>query len=215
MLEEMKEKTALIVFIEGADGVGKTTFTSGLIRQLALADKKVAATHIIKHTNSGNSFYNEWTKGKHNDLTAAACMLGVTASTIREMNESKYYHEIIIVDRSQASFYAFQLNKPNIRELFLPVFEQSLEADFYKDSNFMTIYLHCDPVIAQERMLASRGTLDYIESRGVEFQETVRQTYNECFTKYEILAPSLIIDTGVVDSERAVNSGFIEIVKRL
>lgn len=199
---------SLVLFIEGADGVGKSSFTEGLIKLLRKSFYLVNSTHIIKHTAAGAAFYKEWTAGKHTDLTAALCMLGVTMGTLADIKDRQQYSDVVIVDRSQASFFAYQLSRDGIRETMLPVFELSLDSEFYTKNNIATIYLECDAAVATQRMLSSRGTLDHIEDRGIEYQNVVKATYEECFKTYPVLRPELRLNTTTLTIEEVINQGF-------
>ena len=196
-------KSALFVFIEGSDGVGKSSILNAILRNFVSSKLRISATHLIKHTRVGTAFYQEWTTGAMTDLPAALAMLGSTVATLEDISKAKDNYDIVLVDRSQASFFAYQLSDKGIRKLLLPTFEKTLEADFYKECNFVTIYLTCDSDIAKERMLKSRGSLDAIESKGSNYQETVKQAYQECFKTYYYLLPNCIIDTGINDQETA------------
>ena len=196
-------KSALFVFIEGSDGVGKSSILNAILKNFVSSKLRISATHLIKHTRVGTAFYQEWITGAMTDLTAALAMLGSTVATLEDISKAKDNYDIVLVDRSQASFFAYQLNNEGIRKLLLPAFEKTLEADFYKECNFVTIYLTCDSDIAQERMLKSRGTLDAIESKGPKYQEIVKQAYQECFNSYQYLMPNCVIDTGINDQETA------------
>lgn len=197
------KKSALFVFIEGADGVGKSTIMNAILKNFVSSKLRISATHLIKHTRVGTAFYQEWTTGAMTDLPAALTMLGTTVATLEDISKAKDNYDIIVVDRSQASFFAYQLNDKGLRKLLLPAFEETLEAGFYKECNFATIYLTCDSEIAKERMLKSRGSLDAIETKGSDYQETVKQGYQECFETYYYLLPNCIIDTGINDQEVA------------
>ncbi|MEG3034004.1 MAG: hypothetical protein RR877_00755 [Aurantimicrobium sp.] len=194
-------KSALFVFIEGADGVGKSSIMNAILKNFVSSKLRISATHLIKHTRVGTAFYQEWTGGAMTGLPAALAMLGSTVATLEDISKAKDNYDIVLVDRSQASFFAYQLSDKGLRKLLLPAFEETLEAGFYKECNFATIYLTCDSNIAKERMLKSRGTLDAIESKGSDYQETVKQAYSECFKTYYYLLPTCIIDTGANDQE--------------
>ena len=196
-------KSALFVFIEGADGVGKSSIMNAILKNFVSSKLRISATHLIKHTRVGTAFYQEWTTGTITDLPAALVMLGSTVATLEDISKAKDNYDIVLVDRSQASFFAYQLSDNGLRKLLLPVFEKTLEAGFYKECNFATIYLTCDSEIAKERMLKSRGSLDAIESKGSNYQEIVKQAYQECFMAYRYLAPNCVIDTGINDQEAA------------
>lgn len=207
-------KNALVVFIEGADGVGKTTFIKTLTERLFSDKLYVVNTHLITLTDFGKVFYQDFTNSKYNDLTAALGMLSVTTASISKLNEMKSDYNIIIVDRSQASFFAYQLNSQEIKEALLTPYEKSLAVKFYNVSNYVTIYLECEANVAKNRMLTGRGSLDAIEARGISFQNDAKAAYEECFTKYPQLAPKLRIDTGVNNEKQTLELGY-NLVKSL
>ena len=196
-------KSALFVFIEGADGVGKSSTMNAILKHYANSKLRISATHLIKHTRVGTAFHQDYTNGIISGLPAVLVMLGSTVATLDDISKAKDNYDIILIDRSQASFFAYQLNDTNNRKLLMSAFEETLSSEFYKECNFVTIYLTCDSDIAQERMLKSRGTLDAIESKGPKYQETVKQAYQECFNSYQYLKPSCVIDTGIFDQETA------------
>ena len=192
-------KSALFVFIEGSDGVGKSSILNAILKNFVSSKLRISATHLIKHTRVGTAFYQEWITGAMTDLTAALAMLGSTVATLEDISKAKDNYDIVLVDRSQASFFAYQLNDTNNRKLLMSAFEETLSSEFYKECNFTTIYLTCDTETAKERMLKSRGSLDVIESKGTDYQEYVKQSYQECFKSYQHLAPGCIVDTGISD----------------
>ena len=196
-------KSALFVFFEGADGVGKSSIMNAILKNFVSSKLRISATHLIKHTRVGTAFYQEWTTGAMTDLPAVLVMLGSTVATLEDISNAKDNYDIVLVDRSQATFFAYQLSDMGIRKLLLPAFEETLKVGFYKECNFATIYLTCDSEIAKERMLKSRGSLDAIESKGSNYQETVKQAYQECFNSYQYLMPNCVIDTGINDQETA------------
>lgn len=209
------DKKALIVFIEGADGVGKSTITNGLLKGLAQKDLDIAATHLIKHTRVGTAFYQDWTNGVVKGLTAATLMLGSTVATLEDIQNSVVSHDVIVIDRSQASFFAYQLSEHSLRRVLEPAFIETLKAKFYKECDFTTIYLECDPNIAMERMKQSRGSLDAIESLGTIFQEKIARTYQECFLRFPELYPQCTIDTGRTDVDQAIETAIDHVMALL
>ena len=192
-------KSALFVFIEGADGVGKSSTMNAILKHYANSKLRISATHLIKHTRVGTAFHQDYTNGNISGLPAVLVMLGSTVATLDDISKAKDNYDIILIDRSQASFFAYQLNDTNNRKLLMSAFEETLSSEFYKECNFTTIYLTCDTETAKERMLKSRGSLDVIESKGTDYQEYVKQSYQECFRSYQHLAPGCIIDTGISD----------------
>lgn len=206
-------KKPLVVFIEGADGVGKSSITNGIIRALAGYGISVAATHLIKHTRTGSALHLDFTTGEITDLPAMISMLGVTTATLQDFCAKDYKEEVIIVDRSQASFYAYQMVEIENRILFRPLFIQTLTAEFYKKYNYITIYLECDSNVAIERIKSSRGALDAIESLGVEFQDRIKANYDHCFNMFEKLRPNIRINTEINDAPSAVNLA-LDLIKK-
>ena len=196
-------KSALFVFIEGADGVGKSSTMNAILKHYANSKLRISATHLIKHTRVGTAFHQDYTNGNISGLPAVLVTLGSTVATLDDISKAKDNYDIILIDRSQASFFAYQLNDTNNRKLLMSAFEETLSSEFYKECNFTTIYLTCDTETAKERMLKSRGSLDVIESKGPKYQEIVKQTYQECFNSYQYLKPSCVIDTGIFDQEAA------------
>lgn len=198
----------LYVFIDGADGVGKSSFMQGLVKKLKTHGQSVMVTHIIKHTEFGKKFYQEWTEGVHCDVEGAHRMLQATVGTIQELSNMKESYDVVIVDRSQASFYAYQMCNSVVKQNLAVDFYNSLEVDFYWKNRIVNIYLHCDPTITARRMLEGRGALDHIEKRGVVFQQTVASEFEICFKRHPSLRPQLRINTGIMGAAAVCDVGF-------
>ena len=196
-----QDKKALFVFIEGADGVGKSTITNNIIKTLLDQNLAVAATHLVKHTRGGAAFYLDWTSGSISGLPAALVMLGVTVNTLEDIKQSEENYDVIIVDRSQASFFAYQFTDSINKENLLEAYNTTLKANFYKHCNFTTIYLECDSKVTAQRMVENRGQLDAIETKGSDYQDKVKGLYETCFYSYPQLSPGIRINTGVTDIE--------------
>ena len=195
-------KKSVTFFIEGSDGVGKSTI-SKLIQDASRAKNiQTSNTHIIRSTSLGRTFYDEFVAGKLSDFTGALHMLGSTVSTIEQLYENNNSEVVNVVDRSQASFYAYQMYDPSIGDVIEKAYEHSLTNMFYKNSKYFVIYIKCQPEIALDRINKTRGSLDSIETLGPVFQRSIQGRFEKCFLKYPILKPSLVIDT-TDDSEES------------
>lgn len=188
-------KNSVTFFIEGSDGVGKSTISKLIQDTLRAKNIQTPNTHIIRSTSVGWAFYNEFVAGKLSDFTGALHMLGSTVSTIEQLYENNNSEVVNIVDRSQASFYAYQMSDPSIGNAIEKAYEHSLTNMFYKNSKYFVIYVKCQPEIALDRILKTRGSLDSIETLGPVFQRTIQGRFEQCFLKYPILKPSIVIDT--------------------
>ena len=88
-------KSALFVFIEGSDGVGKSSILNAILKNFVSSKLRISATHLIKHTRVGTAFYQEWITGAMTDLTAALAMLGSTVATLEDISKAKDNYDIV------------------------------------------------------------------------------------------------------------------------
>lgn len=197
------DSNALIVFVDGADGVGKSSVIDAIVKNLFSENLKITTTHLIKHTEVGESFYTNWINGEFSDFNAALIMLGVTCGTLENLEKISSRYDIILVDRSQASFFAYQISNSKNKECLLTAFKETLNNSFYSNCRYINVNMYCDPKVARERMLLSRNSLDAIESKGVEYQKKIIESYQECFNTFEKLSPDLTINTGEIDKHEA------------
>lgn len=188
-----KTRNTIWIIVEGSDGVGKTTFIKNLYFFLTkhfkvierpintVLDKRIdydkyLVDDFIKHLNQ---FYRTV---KNIELFN------------REVWNNKENIDFFILDRGQASFYAYNMSDKKIDYLFSNIYRESLNSIFYKTNNIINIYLDCDVDVAMDR-IKKRSMLDDIESKGIDFQKIVKERYQECFKKYQCLRPHIVFNT--------------------
>jgi thymidylate kinase len=200
--EIIKRRPTLFLFVEGADGVGKTSYITKLADTLSNKGYKVKVSSIMAYTVESVDFKIKYTRGDYTPFQAALGMLHHTVTNLDLMYRNSYYYDVVLVDRSQASFYAYNLAFEENQTLLAP-FENSLNADIYKANRFNTIYLICDPRVALKRISKTRA-LDSIETQGTSLQNKVTDRYKEFYAIYPKLEPSLLINTSSNSADQLV-----------
>lgn len=225
----MKNKP-FVIFIDGADGVGKSTLTQNLLHELDLHNQfahmgddnrkplKFGTYDILRSTQAG-TFIREAmiTEELDETLRYSGFMYGVFYGLKKLFEQTD--KDIIICDRSQATPYAYNICAPDmpaaIKNAQIALFDDMNKRFFAKHGfQFLNVYLQLDPKIAFERMTASREKLDVIEQRGVPFQEQVARGYESYFNKHTSVDRLLRYDTAKVSSKDTAQHIYYELKKR-
>lgn len=178
-----------LIFIDGTDGVGKSTVALELA---SLIIKKFTTTVSVKSimsvTEIGTLIKNKAISEKdHNEYLN---FLGFCYSTFTGI-ESIYndsQHSVYIVDRSQASTFAqnicsSELNS-QIKTSMLNIFNDLNEIFVNKhQGSYCNFLLELDPAIALKRISASRKQLDNFEIKGEEYQNKIQRCFRLYFEK--------------------------------
>lgn len=197
----MKNKP-FVIFIDGADGVGKSTLTKTLVSMLSnnYPDVKVGTYDIMRSTDAGGFIRSAMINEELDEtLRYNGFMYGVFYG-LKKLYKTKD-RDIIICDRSQATTYAYNICAPDmsatIKNAQVTLFDD-LNTKFFVNHGhqFLNVHLHVDPETAFMRMKNSRENLDVIEQRGVPFQEQVERGLQSYFNKHAGQASLLRFHTG-------------------
>lgn len=192
-----------VIFIDGADGCGKSTLTAELLKALdmnnemqhLITDKenerpplKFGTYDIMRSTDAGGFIRSAMiTEELDETLRYMGFMYGVFYG-LKKLYETPD-RDIIICDRSQATTFAYNICAPDmsatIKNSQIALFDDLNNKFFAQHGRqFMNVHLQLDPKIALERMKSSREELDVIERRGVGFQEQVERGLQSYFNKH-------------------------------
>lgn len=132
------DNAPVVVCFDGPDGCGKTSSIEALEKFLSTYHQgvseernlKVKIISILGESDDALAFRERLKEGKVKGISAALEVLVITTrmlwERIPELIEEGY--DVILVDRSRASFYAYQLAVFG-NEILSPVFEQLLRLD--------------------------------------------------------------------------------------
>lgn len=202
----MKNKP-FVIFIDGADGVGKSTLTNVLMSQLQakFPQAKVGTYDIMRSTDAGGFIRSAMINEQLDEtLRYNGFMYGVFYG-LKKLYEIQD-RDIIICDRSQATTYAYNICAPDmsatIKNAQVILFDD-LNAKFFANHGhqFLNVHLYVDPQVAFERLRATREELDVIEQRGVPFQEQVERGLQSYFNKHAGQAHLIRFNTGGISPE--------------
>ncbi len=205
-----------IIFIEGADGVGKTTTSKKLLEKINQENNyNVNRSGIMEKTVAGTELRRiNITEEISDELRFVSYCFG-TFYGIDEIFADKMSH-VVIVDRSQASTYAQNICAPDmsapVKNAAITVFN-SLNKEFEKKyaGRYFNFYLHADPQSALNRIHAERGALDVFERRGVGFQEKIRRGFHSYYSGRDDVYK---IDTLLSNPDAVVDLIYQQLVER-
>lgn len=184
----------IIIALEGGDGSGKSSVGKHLVDTLKAVGKSALHVPIIESSAVGAIYKRNYLFGKGvTPVREAAGMLTSVLDTLETVvKPARKMHDVIVLDRSLASFATYQLGV-NGYEWARPMFEQALlNPDFI---DYTTVYLEVDPEEGLRRITAGRESADIVERRGPEYQRKIHAGYEASFRRYPVLAPTLRIDT--------------------
>lgn len=197
-----KDKKPFFIFVEGADGVGKST-TSNLLKQVLVEawKKEVEKTLIMQFTEAGTLLRNIGVKD--DTVSDELKFLGYCFSTFYGLDKLKTSFEdkdFVVVDRSQASTFAQSICASNASETtktymvnYFSVLNEKFKKD-YKD-RYLFVNLTASAKGALERLHKERGEFDVLEKRGVVYQEKIKQGYQAFYNYHIEKENSITIDT--------------------
>lgn len=202
-----------VIFIDGADGCGKSTLAIELHRELSsLASARmnyggdrfnVRTFDIMRSTDAGGFIRSAMINEELDEtLRYNGFMYGVFYG-LKKLFEQYNRNDIVICDRSQATTFAYNICAPDlpaaIKNAQITLFDD-LNRQFFAQHgrHYANVHLQLDPKIAFQRMIVSREDLDVIERRGVAFQEQVDRGYVSYFNKHNTTL--LRFDTAAFDA---------------
>lgn len=189
-----------LIFVEGADGTGKTSCAKGIVAALISKGKSAIYIPIIEGSSVGKDYRSDYVSGKTVPITEALGMLYSVSKTLLDVvAPSQKLYDYVIVDRSLASFFTYQICTNGYEWMENPFYE--VESSTPRGR---TVYLTVDPTKALERMMTRGVPLDVIEQRGAKYQRHIASSYQECFNYCKRLRPTVTIPTDSFTLEEVV-----------
>lgn len=180
-----------LIFVEGADGTGKTSCAKGIVAALIAKGKSAIYIPIIEGSSVGKDYRSDYVSGKTVPITEALGMLYSVSKTLLDVVAPALpLYDYVIVDRSLASFYTYQICTNDYEWMENPFTEVECNTPRGR-----TVYLTVDPEVALSRMQMRGLPLDVIEKKGVSYQRSIAANYHECFNNYKRLRPTVTIPT--------------------
>lgn len=207
-----------LVFLDGADGVGKTTTCVELAKLIAADNFNVGITCVMRFTEIGALIREQAING--DNYNEYMNFLGFCYSTFHGVNTiySKNEHSIIVVDRSQASTFAQNICSSSLDEQIktsmLSIFN-ALNKEFiekYK-GHYVNYLLELDPAQALNRIKKQRDHFDNFEKQGIEFQQKIRNNFRLYFNQNNINV--LSIDTTNITQEQVAKEIYKDLKEKL
>ena len=202
----MENKTLpFFIFIEGADGTGKTTTSSYLDDILTnRLKKKVAKAFIMQSTQVGTLLRKTAVEEETSEeLKFLAFSFGVFYG-LEKLLSIHSETDFVIVDRSQASTYAQSIcasDAPeHIKTSMINLFT-SLNTRFkeqYK-GNYLYVHLNASADKALARLYKTRGQFDVLEKRGVSYQEMIKRGYSVFYKQHTNKDEVLHLNTEILN----------------
>lgn len=183
-----------VLFVEGCDGTGKSSVGKAIVDLYNQTGRKAVFLPIIEANPTGKDYRARYLGGELEGtptLETLGMLYSVNLTLKTVVEPAMKENDLVVVDRSLASFYTYQI-QTNKYTWMLEAFEEVLNSVV----RGKTLYLTLDPQKALDRILAKRGFLDAVESRGADYQLRIACAYEDCFRQYAILRPSLVMNTG-------------------
>lgn len=201
--ENVAKPKGIVIGFEGGDGSGKTGTGLAVKSWLESAGYKVARLPIIEGSEVGAIYRKAYTQTGLPVLLQGIGMLNAVLNTLHtELRRLREENDVVILDRTLASFAAYQLSAGE-QHYLRAAFEEALKSDPIFTS-YYTVYLEVSPENAMKRLNA-RGNLDLIEQRGESWQRAVQAHYEIIFDKYEYLRPWLRVNTNDMNTSDVTN----------
>ena len=178
---------AILVSFDGIDGCGKTTtiqhFKSKL-ENLDLRDKginrilRVANTKLIGTTDESIAFRKLVLDGKLSKHEEALGFLYHATHFYRQwIKEHQSNYDFILIDRSRASFYAYQIFGRGFQE-YMPMYSSICgEDDATMEMNYF--YIKGNKAKHKEMIIKERNELDFFESMDSSFHAKVYNGFED------------------------------------
>ena len=198
----------ILVFFDGVDGAGKTTFINSLYMYLEKFKGIPVHAKVLMKTNDVSAMMRQvLIEEEMDDISRFMCQC---FGSFRALNTLLKINDVpvILVDRSQASTFAYNIVASNISEpektYALHLFNQ-MDAKFRAAAgdHVMSVWVKTSPETARARIATQRGPLDVMESRPIEYQHAVANSYRIYYEKHK---PDMIYDTEVDDQKQAIDN---------
>ena len=186
-------KKPYVIFIEGADGVGKTTTSNLLLKNIKEKTNLLAFKTTITAASNAGADIRQINITEH--LSDELRFVGYCFATFYGLKcifefEHENPADVIIVDRSQASTFAQNICAATVPSMvknnMVNIF-RNLENEFRSkyQNRFSHVYLYMDPVKALDRIARNRQALDVLETRGVEYQRSIARGYESYYRNFD------------------------------
>jgi dTMP kinase len=204
---------------EGTDGAGKTTglkFFVNLAKEIGL--------NVVETREVGNPHIpvcmklREIVLAPENSLSGEAMECIFSAMRIendawfRRLQDTANSPDLVVSDRGWLSHLAYTDHNVS------PQFTEALYENFVGNITMLPdaiIYFAVSPETALKRRIKRGGDMDVIETKGVEFQDKVRQSFDKYIQRYQDKLPIYIVDANkdLSDVKVQLTSIFIEIYR--
>jgi len=220
MMEQQKRSIIKIDF-EGIDGAGKTT---GLKFFINLA--KEIGLNVVETREVGNPHIpvclklREVVLAPENNLSGEAMECIFSAMRIendawlKRLESTDNSPDLIASDRGWLSHLAYTDHNVS------PQFTEALYENFIGNITMLPdaiIYFDVSPETSLKRRINRGKSMDVIETKGIEFQDKVRQSFHKYIQIYQDKIPIYVVDANkdIKDVKVQLTSIFIEIYKVL
>lgn len=188
-----------IMAIDGLDGAGKSTLAEYIKRQVESEDTSELYAHLKRRPRvkvlpilgEDGYFYDrlqelegENTKEDNgvnvSDITLAQAVLDATNRTMHiVVPELSHYYDLIILDRSRASFNAYQLHMQQLGE-YRQAWLNSIQKDYELLGAVKVIYLSASSDL-RRKLLTARSAMDDLDRMSLEYEPALIDGMNEYF----------------------------------
>lgn len=207
---------AIKIEIEGTDGAGKTTGLKYLIEKLQNAGKTVVETREVGNPHIQSCVkLRELVLDPNSNLSGEA--MEMIFSAMRFENEKwiknlSPKNDFVVSDRGWLSHLAYTDHNVSFAftdDLYLNMMEN------YTTLPDVVIYFNVNTETALKRRI-KRGTgMDVIEMKGVEYQEKVRESFQDYLSRYQLSEQIAIFEVDANDTIEGVRKQLDDIVEKL
>ena len=191
-----------IMAVEGLDGSGKSTLVGYLKQQVESEDtsklytnlKRRPRVKVLPILGEDDYFYDrlhalegiDYKKGEKgidvSDTNLAQAVLDATNRTMHQVvPELSHYYDLIILDRSRASFNAYQLHMHQLTE-YRQAWLDSIQKDYELLGPVRAIYLSASTAL-RARLLSTRSSLDDLDQMSLKHEHALLAGMNEYFSE--------------------------------
>ena len=190
-----------IMAIEGLDGSGKSSLAEYIKLQIESQDisrvyanlKRRPRVKVLPILGEDDYFYDrlhelEGTKEEKEDkgvnvtdINLAQAVLDATNRTMHKVvPELSHYYDLIILDRSRASFNAYQLHMQQLGQ-FRQAWIESIQKDYELLGAVKVIYLSASSEL-RRKLLATRSSMDDLDQMSLEYEPALIAGMDEYFS---------------------------------
>lgn len=211
-----KQLNPIVVAFDGIDGCGKTTACEAIKDKLENLHKEyllclnrpisVMVMHFFGHSNCSIDFRAKVRAGNISDLQIALGSLYFSTNTLRVIAKLVNDVDVILIDRSRASFFAYQIHGCGLYQLS-DAFDFVLEQDNQLGHTPDYFYLRSSIERSNELIQARGIGKDYFDNKQKEFKQKIHSAYEEFFSSYRVPDKSklTLIDLDSFESNKERN----------